>query len=492
MDEIFKFPAARPRAVHAGPDRETADFPLRDGPTVGRLPAAMGILHVLPLIFASATPFQERVLPDGLTVLVVENHALPLVTVEIGVRNGSMTEDPSFNGLSHLYEHMFFKGNKVLPNQEAYLARTRELGMVFNGTTETERVNYFFTTTSNELQPALAFMRDSIEWPLFDAGELRREEQVVIGEIDRNEADPGYHFKKAIDDRLWKQPSYKDPLGNRATVASATPAMMRIIQERYYVPNNSVLVVSGDVRPDDVFDAVGKLFSGWARKPDPFVAHPVREEPPLERSSVVVVPQRVQTVSLGFEWQGPSVREGELPATYAADLLTAMIELPSSRFQRDLVDSGACVRADLSWYTQAHVGPVMFFLEAAPDRVDACLKAAVEELPRLADPASFTDRDFADGATRLAVERAAEQESPSSYSHVLTFWWSTAGLPYYDGYLDNIRKVTRGGIADYLHRYVLGKPFVFGAMLSPALVQGGLDQGHFEKILGLSTTEARR
>jgi zinc protease len=60
---------------------------------------------------------------------------VPTFTVEIAVKNGAMTEPPELNGLSHLYEHMFFKANAVLPNQEAYLARTRELGILFNGST---------------------------------------------------------------------------------------------------------------------------------------------------------------------------------------------------------------------------------------------------------------------------------------------------------------------------------------------------------------------
>src|ERR1700688_3296696 len=84
--------------------------------------------------WALGPEIQQHTLPNGLEVIVAENHALPLVTVEIAVRNGSMTEPPELNGLSHLYEHMFFKGNAVIPDQGAYLARMRELGMEFNGT----------------------------------------------------------------------------------------------------------------------------------------------------------------------------------------------------------------------------------------------------------------------------------------------------------------------------------------------------------------------
>jgi zinc protease len=83
-------------------------------------------------------------LKNGLEVLVIEDKTVPLVTIEISVKNGSFTESPEYNGLSHLYEHMFFKANKDIPNQEAFLNRTNELGMEWNGTTSNERVNYFF------------------------------------------------------------------------------------------------------------------------------------------------------------------------------------------------------------------------------------------------------------------------------------------------------------------------------------------------------------
>src|SRR5438105_10763817 len=114
------------------------------------------------LAWAAAPAVQQHTCANGLDVLVVESHATPLVTVEIAAKNGSMTEPPEFNGLSHLYEHMFFKANAAIPSQEAYLARTHELGLSWNGTTNTERVNYFFTTTSDHYHDAMVFMHDAI------------------------------------------------------------------------------------------------------------------------------------------------------------------------------------------------------------------------------------------------------------------------------------------------------------------------------------------
>jgi zinc protease len=451
------------------------------------------VLHALPLLAATlgggTSDYEERILPNGLTVIVVENHALPLVTVEIGARNGSMNESPEYNGLSHLYEHMFFKGNQVVPNQEAFLEKTRALGMVFNGSTETERVNYYFTTSSNEFRPSLQLMHDCIEHPLFDPAELEREKQVVVGEIDRAESDPFYHFGREMDLRLWKYPSYKDPLGTRETVLAATPAMMRVIQERYYVPNNSVLVIAGDVDPQKAFALTEQTFSDWARAADPFVAFPVTEEVPLTQSSVVVVTQAVQSIALAFQWFGPSAApttpEAELRSGFAADVLSTLVAQPSSRFQRDLVESGACVRADFGWFTQAHVGPVSYGLEAAPGKEDACLKAALAELPRLAEAGYFSDEELRNALTQLEMRKALDRESISSYAHLLSFYWSSTGLAYYQTYLPSLRAVTRDDIAGFLQRYVRGKPFVFGALLSPEEQKLGLTEVHFRKILGL-------
>src|SRR5690349_11607715 len=136
-----------------------------------------GLLPSLALALATGPTteppkIQSHTTPNGLTVLVVENHAVPLFTVEIAAKNGSMTEPPEYNGLSHLYEHMFFKANAVLPTQEAWLARARELGMEWNGTTNTERVNYFFTSTTDHFDDVMVFMRDAIVTPVFDPKEL--------------------------------------------------------------------------------------------------------------------------------------------------------------------------------------------------------------------------------------------------------------------------------------------------------------------------------
>ncbi|MGI8897086.1 MAG: M16 family metallopeptidase [Pyrinomonadaceae bacterium] len=111
---------------------------------------------------------QSRVLANGLEILVLEDHSVPLVSVELAVKNGSYTEPPELNGLSHLYEHMFFKANRAIKDREDYLQSIDQLGIVYNGQTHEELVNYYFTTTTPNFGVAMRFMRDAVRYPLFD------------------------------------------------------------------------------------------------------------------------------------------------------------------------------------------------------------------------------------------------------------------------------------------------------------------------------------
>src|SRR2546429_2447826 len=251
----------------------------------------------------------SKILANGLEVVVLEDHSVPVVTIELAVRNGSFTEPPELNGLSHLYEHMFFKANRAIANQEEYLQRIGQLGIAYNGETREEVVEYYFTTTSPNIRAAMNFMRDATRYPLFDEKEFQREQQVVIGEIDRNESEPVYYLNREMSDRLfYKYPSRKNPLGDRKTVATSTTTMMRLIQGRYYVPNNSALVITGDVQTEDIYTMAQELFGDWARRDKgPFAEFPLVEHPPLAKSEGNIIKQPGTNVLVEIGWQGPSI-----------------------------------------------------------------------------------------------------------------------------------------------------------------------------------------
>ncbi len=409
----------------------------------------------------------NRILANGLEIIVLEDHSIPLVTIEMAAKNGSYTEPPELNGLSHLYEHMFFKTNRAIANQEDYVRTIGQLGIAYNASTREEVVNYFFTTTSQNLNTAMKFMRDSIRYPLFDEREFEREREVVIGEIDRNESNPFYYLNKEMNDRLfYKYPSRKEPLGNRQTVSTATPAMMRLIQSRYYVPNNSALVVTGDVNAEDIFKMAQEFYGDWPRREkDPFVEFPLVEHPPLPKSEGVVITQPVQNVIINIGWHGPSIGKDDA-STYAADVFSFILSQPNSRFQRALVDSGLTTGVGIGYYTQRNVGPISIIAQTTPDKAHAAIKAIYNEVAHFNDKDYFTDEQLESAKALLEADDLYSREKLSEYAHTLSFWWASTGLEYFRGYLGRLRATSRQDISRYVTTYIQGKPHVALALLS--------------------------
>ncbi|MEJ7617846.1 MAG: pitrilysin family protein, partial [Pyrinomonadaceae bacterium] len=371
-----------------------------------------------------------------------------------------------YNGLSHLYEHMFFKSNRAIANQEEYLKTVGQLGITYNGSTTTEYVNYYYTTTAQNLRVTLNLMRDALLYPLFDERELVREKDVVIGEIDRNESNPFFYLSNEMNDRLfYKYPSRKNPLGNRQTVTSATSEMMRTIQQRYYVPNNSALIVAGDVDPEQVFRFAAELFGDWPRGEDPFVKYPLVEHPPVEKSAASIIKQRVQNVIITIGWQGPSIGKDD-QGSYAADVFSYILRQPNSRFQRALVDTGLVTAADVSYLTQKNVGPIRVIAQTTPEKAREAVRAIYSEIARFNEKNYYTDEQLESAKALLEAEDLYFREKMSEYTHTISFWWASTGVDYLRGYHANLRRTSRADISRYVSGYIQGKPHIAIALLS--------------------------
>ncbi len=449
---------------------------------------------------SDAVPFVNKTLANGLEVIVLYDPSVPIVTVELDVRNGSFTEPPELNGLSHLYEHMFFKPSTAavlnycltLPNSgrmapgctaplklkdeigdTSYLNSMNGLGLASNGSTREEVVNYFYTTTSPYFATAMRVINDNVRYPRFDEKELEEEKLIVIGELDRNEANPFSYLNDAMTNKLfYKYPTRKKPGGTRATVAAATTDQMRLIRSRYYFPNNAALIVTGGAKPEDVFAEAEKIFGSWKpRKVDPFKEFPLVTHPPLQKSEAEVVEKQIgsengQNVFIQIGWHGPSIGKDD-KATYAADVFSYILTQPDSRFQRKMVDSGLAVSASINYYTQRNVGPISVFLITSPEKANAALKAVYAEIADFAKPDYFSDQELENSKTILEANDLFDREKPSEYAHTLGFWWSSTGIDYFRGYHKNLRAVSRQDINRYVNTYIIGKPHVAIALLSP-------------------------
>jgi zinc protease len=425
------------------------------------------LLGFAPALSAQdALPLSMRTLDNGLTVIVIENPLVPIVTVELDVKNGSYTESPEYDGLSHLYEHMFFKANASIPSQERYLERVNELGGIFNGTTSTERVNYFLVLGVDSLAAGMQFMEDAIRSPLFLDDELVREREVVIGEYDRAESTPSFHLGREMDLLLWSPEYYsrKNPICDRTVILTTHPDQMRAIQERYYVPNNTALVLAGAVSAEEGFELAERIFGDWPRGEDPFSV-PVPDPPQLTANRAVIVERPVGTVTVQLQWQGPSV-DDDPRATHVADLLGAVLSNPTSAFQKSLVESGLAFGAGFSYFTQMHVGPITMAGQTTPDQALALHRALLAEVERLGDPTYISAEQLESAKTQVRIGELYAREQASAWAHTVGFWWAVSGLDYYGSYVEGIGTDTTEEVAAFARSYLIGKPRVSGVLIS--------------------------
>ncbi|MBX3467918.1 MAG: insulinase family protein [Planctomycetes bacterium] len=437
-------------------------------------------LALAPLLAAATAVASEpeidvSQLDNGLDLIVVQKRDAALVTIEIAVKTGSFTETPDTNGLSHLYEHMFFKGNAALPTQERYMARVRELGISFNGTTSTERVNYFITLPSRNFAEGMRFMSDAILTPLFNMGEMVKEREVVISEYDRNESSPSYYLRRAVNQALYGEEAYrKNPLGERHVILSATQETMRDFQARYYVPNNAALFIVGDVNLTEAKVLAQTLLGVRQWRPGPDPHRPARAPlPRLRETKALVVSEPVDVVGkskaiqLAAHWNGPDVGRDER-ATFVADVWGTLAGLPHNRFQKAFRDAGlADGGANIGYYTQREGGEVSFSCSVRDGQVKACRDALLAEVAAMGQAGYWTEEDLALAKRNLRIMRAYEAQSGAALSHNLSFWWASSSIDYYTSYPEECDTVTLAEVQQFVRDYLIGRPMVIACLASP-------------------------
>jgi zinc protease len=409
----------------------------------------------------SKSIFQKKTLANGLEIIVVENHLAPIATVVYVAKNGSFTEPDEFAGLSHLYEHMFFKKNKVIASEDDFNERNRELGMSNNASTGEEVVEYHFTMPAAQLKEGIEFMSFAIKSPAFDSGDIEREREVVLGEFDRNEADPFFALSRATDSAMWGDLLVrKEPLGQRPVIKAATPPKMFAIQHKFYIPNNSALLISGDVDPQQVYKLVEQYLGDWERGPAPFPTYLPPPFAPLKKQLIVREAPDVPIVAVSLNYFGPSVGKDD-ENTYCADLFSTIVNSSTSHLYKALVDSGLAQVVSMSYYTQQNTGPITIQLQAVPSKAKPAIAKLQEEMTHWMSPDYYTDQEMHNAAEKLAIQRLYDQENPASFiTSSGSFAWAITGLDYYTHYIENVRSVTREQLNQYLAKYVIGQPYV--------------------------------
>jgi len=297
---------------------------------------------VLPVAAAAAEdgvipiPFEKFTLPNGLTLIVHEDHKAPIVAVNVWYDVGSADEKTGKTGFAHLFEHLMFNGSGSFDFD--YFKGLDRLGATgVNGTTNFDRTNYFQVVPTTALDGALWLESDRMGHMVEAITQEKLDEQrgVVQNELRQGENQPyGKAFRIIFENTYPAAHPYSHSIiGSMDDLDAASLEDVHEWFEGWYGPNNSVLVVAGDVDPEDVKARVEKYF-GWI-PPGPPLAKPAVDLARRHEPSRWTIQDRVPQARLYMIWNGPAFGQDDVDfLTVAGDVLSTG---KSSRLYKRLV-----------------------------------------------------------------------------------------------------------------------------------------------------------
>lgn len=302
------------------------------------------LLAPLASLWAAHPAVRETTLPNGLKVITKEIHATPVISVWTYYRVGSRNERPGITGISHLIEHMMFKGTATLKRGD--IDRLTALaGGKNNAFTDTDYTAYYFALPSDAAAPegksgldtVLRVEADRMRNCAMDPQELAHEKQVVLSELDGNANNPLNRLDEAARAAAYVVHPYHWPvIGWKCDVQAITRSDVLGYYRTYYQPNNAILVLTGDFDTAKVLDRVREHFSPIPRGPEPPKVTGV--EPEQEGERRVAVEGEGRAVYFEGMYHIPGTSH---PDMFALGVLDSLLTVgKSSRLYRALVDTG--------------------------------------------------------------------------------------------------------------------------------------------------------
>jgi zinc protease len=332
--------------------------------------------------------FEKYTLPNGLDVILSEDHRLPLVAVNLWYHVGPANEEAGRTGFAHLFEHMMFQASKHVPPDTYFKTVEGAGGSNINGTTDFDRTNYFETMPSNQLELALWLESDRMGYLLdvLDQESFANQQDVVRNERRQSvENQPYGVVEEAMFHTLFPKshPYYADVIGSHADIQAAKLADVKNFFKTYYAPNNASVAIVGDIDKAQVKALVEKYFGPF--KKGPSVPKPSAEAPKITAERRVVVKDRVELPKVYMAWiTSPFFKPGDADADVAATILGGG---KSSRLYKTLVYDKQIAQTVTTQQYSLMLGSV-FSIEATArpgHTAEEIEKAVDEELAKLRD-----------------------------------------------------------------------------------------------------------
>ena len=281
------------------------------------------------------TPIEQFTLDNGLRVILNQDASVPVVSVSVYYDVGSRNDPEGRTGFAHLFEHMMFQGSDNVP-KAAHFQYISNAGGTMNGTTSSERTNYFETLPASELPLALWLESDRMR-SLNVTQENLDNQREAVKEEKRLRYDNQPYVNGFL--RLFEM-SFKNPANAHSTIGSmedldaATVEDVREFFRIYYAPNNAVLSVAGDFDRDEIGKLIEKYFATIPSQPNPPPVNVEEPEEVAEREGVYV-DKLAPVPAFALGWKIP---ERRLPAFYALSLASHLLfEGESARLYQKLV-----------------------------------------------------------------------------------------------------------------------------------------------------------
>ncbi|MGE9984821.1 M16 family metallopeptidase [Desulfovibrio sp. SGI.169] len=356
--------------------------------------SASAVVAATPAEEASAAGHLIR-LPNGFSVYILKDTRFPLVCTRLYVRTGSANEEPGQAGISHLLEHMVFKGTEHRPKGQ--VARDVEaLGGYLNAATSFDKTWYMTDMPAAHWRTGMDVVKDMAFQARLDPRELEAEKNVVISELQRGEDSPMRKLYENLQTAGLKNTPYGRPIiGYVDTIKSVTAQNLRDYVKRWYQPRNMLLLVAGDIEPDAVLSHARKLFGGLKNSGD------LPAPPPLDLTDAAGGP-RVEVsrgpwskVYLGIALPAPGLRD--LRAV-ELDVLSYLLGGDGAsafyrkyKYEKQLVDSISVDNMSL-----ARAGLLTITAQLDPGKVESFWRELTEDL------AALKAGDFSADAVRRA------------------------------------------------------------------------------------------
>ena len=440
----------------AGAARRSPLTPIRKpivlSPLSRRAPGA--VLFALAVILAragsaAARPVHTETLPNGMKLILREDHAHPLVALDLWIETGSADDPPDASGVAHLLEHMLFKGT-TKRGVGGVDEEMENLGASLEASTSRDWSHLYATVASRFYPQALNLLADVALHATVPESELQREKGVVIDELVTARADPLRGLTEALTALAYGDHPYGRAIpGDPSKIMAVSRDAVAHAQKRVLVGSNLALVIVGDFDPGQAADAARKALAG---APTGVVHRATLEPVHWRKPGEVEIAINGDSAYLLLGFPGPSVTQKKDVA--AADLIYAALDGEGNgRLTRALIETGLASRVEVDFLTQRGPGLVTIAAQCSPDRVDRVREAIETEIAALRD-APLPAAEIAAAQRRLLSQHAFDTETYAGDASNLGFYEALGQPEFATSYPDTVTAITPEELRDAARRYL--------------------------------------